>query len=153
MQIFAYFLLAVAVLAVLGLLIYVFSGGAKTPDYKKTDTPIKANSIMTEHEKIMFSRLREALPHCFIFPQVSFNALLTTASLKTRNTFNRKMADFVIMDKSMKVLAVVELDDSSHKGKEQSDRQRDLMLNHAGYRTLRYARLPEVSKVRIDFNV
>jgi len=50
------------------------------------------------------------------------------------------------------VLAIIELDDSSHKGKEQRDASRDAMLKSAGYKTVRYRKIPDVERVRADLS-
>lgn len=84
-------------------------------------------------------------------PQVSFGALLTARSKGARNRFDRKIADFVVCDKAMQVQVVIELDDSSHRGKEVRDAARDKLLQEAGYRVIRYPRIPDVEKVRSDF--
>ncbi len=56
-------------------------------------------------------------------------------------------------DRAFQVLAVVELDDSSHKGRADRDAKRDAMLTEAGYRVLRYARIPDIDRVHLDFEV
>ena len=84
-------------------------------------------------------------------PQVSFGALLMAKTRAVRNTFDRKIADFVVCTKAFDVLAAVELDDSSHRGNEAKDARRDALLKAAGYRVLRYARIPDVDRVRQDF--
>lgn len=43
---------------------------------------------------------------------------MTAKGFPTRNLFNRQVADFVVLDKSLNIVAIVELDDSSHIGKE-----------------------------------
>lgn len=111
----------------------------------------RACQPLTKHEQAMFFRLQGALPSLIVLSQVSFGALLTAKSRGTRNTFDRKRADFVICDKSFKVLAVVELDDSSHDGREEQDANRDKLLTDAGYRVLRYRSIPDVEQVAGDF--
>jgi very-short-patch-repair endonuclease len=57
----------------------------------------------------------------------------------------------VVCDKAFQVLAVIELDDASHKGKTDKDAARDAMLVSAGYRVLRYPNIPDLDRVRSDF--
>ena len=45
---------------------------------------------------------------------------------------------------------MIELDDSSHKGKEAADKQRDEMLTSAGYKVLRYPQIPDRDKLAFD---
>ena len=111
----------------------------------------RACAPLTKHEQLMFFRLQEALPKLIVLSQVSFGALLTAQARGVRNTFDRKRADFVICDKSFKVLAVIELDDSSHDGREEQDANRDKLLTDAGYRVLRYRGIPDIEQVAVDF--
>lgn len=98
----------------------------------------------------MFNRLHGALPELHVLGQVSFGALLTARSQATRNTFDRKIADFVLCDQAHQVVAVIELDDASHRTKAKADQARDAMLTDAGYRVLRYANVPDIDRVRTD---
>lgn len=113
-------------------------------------TPIKSSYLMTEHEKTMFKELRQAIPEYYIFPQVSLGAILWTKGQATRNKFNRKIADYVITNQNFNILAIIELDDKSHQGKEQQDAERDSMLKEAGYKVLRYPHMPNKEKLRND---
>lgn len=106
---------------------------------------------LTEREQAMFNRLTGALPAHVVMPQVAFSALLTARSRAARNTFDRKVADFVICDRAFQVIAVVELDDKSHAGKEARDSSRDRMLVDCGYRVLRYVNVPDIDRVLVDF--
>ena len=56
-------------------------------------------------------------------------------------------------DAAFQVLGVIELDDSSHKGRADRDARRDALLKSAGYRVLRYARIPDIDRVQMDFAV
>src|SRR5262249_3220246 len=101
--------------------------------------------LATPREQSMYWRLVDALPQpeYIVLAQVSFGALLSARQGASRYSFSQKIADFVVTDKSFTVLAVIELDDSSHRGKEDRDAQRDAMLTEAGYRVLRYEQVPE----------
>lgn len=90
-------------------------------------------------------------PDKLVFAQMSFGALLTARGRATRNRFDRKIADFVVCENALKVLAVIELDDNSHRWKEGRDAARDKLLKDAGYRVIRYPRIPNVEKVQADF--
>jgi very-short-patch-repair endonuclease len=74
--------------------------------------------------------------------------LVTARDLATRSTFNRKVADFVLASKAFEVIAVIELDDASHRGREEHDSRRDLILDRAGYRVLRFKNVPNVDEVQ-----
>jgi len=111
----------------------------------------RATWPLTRNEQAMYFRLEGALPDLIVLSQVSFGALLTARSTAVRNTFDRKRADFVICEKSFKVVAIVELDDSSHDGNRARDEKRDELLTNAGYRVLRYRGIPDIDRVQGDF--
>lgn len=111
---------------------------------------LKRKQLLTNREQQMFSILSSALPECVVLAQVSFSALVTAEGWQSRNRFNRKVADFVLCSKQMNVIAVIELDDRSHIGREHQDRERDAMLRQAGYTTIRYHSIPPTEIVRRD---
>lgn len=106
--------------------------------------------ILSKHEKKMFWLLRELAPNDFVFIQVSLGEILWTKLNKTRMRFNQKRADFVLCDTEFNIKAIIELDDSSHDGREEKDAQRDAMLKEAGYTVLRYRGVPDRKKLRAD---
>ena len=121
---------------------------------QNTQGKIKKTHILSLNEKQTFFRLKEALePRYIVLAQVSFNALIWAGSRDIRNRFNRKMADFVIYDGNLNIIAVVELDDASHQGQEQRDADRDCLLHEAGIKVIRYPRLPDIQQVQRDFNL
>ena len=61
--------------------------------------PPQAKPLMTVREQPMYWRLVEALPGEVVLTQVAFSALLTARDRATRNTFDRKVADFVVCTK------------------------------------------------------
>ena len=69
--------------------------------------------LITAFEQKMFIRLNEALPEHHILAQVAFSALITSNHFKIRQQFNRKVTDFVVLNREMRVIAIVELDDHS----------------------------------------
>ncbi|WP_195812383.1 DUF2726 domain-containing protein [Xylophilus rhododendri] len=99
----------------------------------------------------MYFRLTGALPQYIVLAQVSFAALLDAKDRTIRNTFDRKRADFVVVERSFRVVAVVELDDSSHDGRSAQDAARQRLLTDVGYRVLRYRGIPDVATVASDF--
>lgn len=140
-------LLVVVVLLVMAFAI--FSGKGKRGTGGKTETP-RAKALLTKNEQPMYFRLLGAFPDAVVLAQVSFSALITARTKAVRNRFDRKVADFVLCTRAFEVIAVIELDDSSHKGKEAADRARDSLLTEAGYRVLRYTRTPDIEQIRSD---
>lgn len=140
-------LLIAMALVFLALLLFAKRGPRRRAS---TEVP-RATWPLTRNEQAMYFRLQGALPNLIVLSQVSFAALLTARSMAVRNTFNRKRADFVICERSFKVIAIVELDDSSHDGNEVQDERRDAQLVNAGYRVLRYRGIPNIDRVQADF--
>jgi len=101
----------------------------------------KARPLMTAREQAMYWRLKETFPTSVVLAQVAFSALVTSES-RHRNYFDRKVADFVLCDPSLKAQFVIELDDASHKGRERADAAREKILTRAGYKLLRFANVP-----------
>ncbi|MEH0165556.1 DUF2726 domain-containing protein [Roseateles microcysteis] len=139
---FAAVLLAVAALA------FLVTAKLRTNEAggKATGT-LFAKRPLTEREQAMFFRLSQAMPDTLVLAQVAFSALLDTKDRPTRATFDRKVADFVVCSKAFEVLAVVELDDSSHKNRAAADAARDTLLAKAGYRVLRFKNVPDTADV------
>lgn len=122
----------------------VLKGGGR----RRASGDIRAKKLLTDREQPMFHRLQQAFPNDIVLSQVAFSALLTAKDQPTRSMFNRKVADFVLATKAFEVLAVIELDDSSHKGREVQDSKRDSLLERAGYRVLRFKHVPDVDVVQ-----
>lgn len=143
----------IGLVLVIAVLFVIFSGASKKNTVKDGQTPIKARRVLTLNEQPTFNRLRESLPNHIILAQVAFSALITSKGYATRSRFNRKVADFVVLDKTYNVVAIVELDDASHIGREDQDADRDAMLMEAGYRVIRYQRTPDITQIKQDFGV
>ena len=95
--------------------------------------------------------LKEILPEANILAHVSFDALLTTKYPHTRRKYQQMFADFVVLDKDCKVLAVVALDDTNSIKRSNKNVYEDALLQSAGYRVVCYMGIPEYQKLREDF--
>lgn len=100
-------------------------------------------ALLTENEKEFLGRLEEAFPGHRIMVQVCMGALMAPAVrggsadyLSIRGRFAQKIVDFVVLDEALEVVALVELDDRTHRV--DKDAVRDAMTASAGYVTLRY---------------
>ena len=100
-------------------------------------------AFLTENEKEFLQRLEQAFPEHRVMAQVSMGALMapdvpggTGHYLSIRGRFAQKVVDFVILDDALEVIALVELDDRTHR--QDKDAERDTMTAAAGYVTLRY---------------
>jgi very-short-patch-repair endonuclease len=118
------------------------------PKRRTATGDLSAKTPLTDREQSMYFRLLQALPEQVILAQVALSALLDTKDRPTRATFDRKVADFVICSKAFRVIAVVELDDASHRGRQANDASRDQMLTKAGIKTLRFKNIPDADDLR-----
>jgi len=141
-------ILLFAVLAALAFVaVTLKTRGSATPGRKATGDVRKRNPL-TEREQAMYFRLTKTFPDTVVLAQVAMSALLDTNDRPTRSTFDRKVCDFVLCSKAFHVLAIVELDDSTHRNKEARDERRDAILGKAGYRTLRFKQVPDAADLR-----
>ncbi|OTG69143.1 hypothetical protein B9T25_00635 [Acinetobacter sp. ANC 4470] len=120
--------------------------------YLKTKKKFYSKRVITAYECRMYVRLKEAFPQYHVLAQVAFSALITSHNLKIRNQFNRKVTDFVLLNESLQVLVIIELDDPTHLYKVEEDKFRDHMLHEAGYRVLRYTEIPSVRQLQKDID-
>lgn len=153
-----FFLIAVIVVVILvAILMKSNIGLSGSSTEKQGGYRYKAKKIMTANELEFFDRLVSALPEYYVFPQVSFGAILQAdmndpkQQHGARLTFAQKMADYVIFDKKQSIVAIIELDDRTHN--KQKDDKRDAMLKMAGYKILRYEskNKPSVETIRNHF--
>lgn len=151
MQVFSltqiiFFIIGCIATLVLALLLLRHSAAPKKP---KTYYPKK---VITNFESKLFFQLKAAFPEpqYYILAQVAFTALITSQDIQVRNKFNRKVTDFVVLNKKLEVLAIIELDDPSHVGQEARDAARDAMFHDAGYRVIRYTSIPSVRQLQKD---
>ncbi|MCG6348463.1 DUF2726 domain-containing protein [Vibrio fluvialis] len=114
----------------------------------------KQSHLATENERKLRFALQKALPSDYIIhSQVSLMALVTPVNFKHNSRTWAKRMDFVITDKATKVLAVIELDDSTHNWKKRQER--DLYVNEAleghhklvRFSTKRFYEPSEIAKV------
>lgn len=113
--------------------------------------------ILTENEVEFFGRLRRALPHLNVFPQVCMAGVILPNE-KSRKRWGRafsqvssKRIDFTICYADLTVKCVIELDDRTHD--KVKDAKRDAMLASAGIRTIRYESRSKPSEARIHTDV
>jgi very-short-patch-repair endonuclease len=125
---------------------------ARAAKAKRRSPVVRAKRILTDNETEFYYRLQRALPHYHVLTQVSFAAFLTSAQAH-RGFYSQKIADFVVCEpQTMKVLAIVELDDRTHNAAK--DAKRDKMLSSAGYRTIRFhsKRKPSETEITVLFS-
>ena len=117
---------------------------------------IVAKPLMTQREIAFWHLLRVAADPLHVAPQVAMGALLRAAGGErqraTRNRFDRKIVDFVLLDDDGGVRLLIELDDRTHHAGR--DAIRDKMVSSAGYKPLRVngatARDLHLLKAKVD---
>ncbi len=142
-------MMIVASLALLAIVTGVAYKGLKNK--QQADSALRRRAVFNSHEQITFTRLKEILPEAHILAHVSFDALLTTKYLHTRRKYQQMFADFVVLDKDCKVLAVIALDDVNSIKRSSNNMYEDALLQSAGYRVIRYIGIPEYQYLREDF--
>ena len=90
----------------------------------------KIEYLTSKTERHFYTVLQSLLPSEYIIHcQVSMMALVKPVSYKDNSKTWAKRMDYVITDRDTKILAVIELDDSSHRQKKRQER--DLYVNSA----------------------
>jgi len=139
------FVLVVTVLVVAGLALL---GVMKNRAAREPGAAPRARRPLSRHEQPMFQRLREAFPGQVVLAQVSLSALLTTPHRSARHRYDRLFANFVVCSEAFEVLAVIELDEAAHPRDAEAVAERDQLLAKAGYRVLRFKRVPDEVELR-----
>lgn len=118
---------------------------------RQSDSVLKQRAIFSNSQQLIFHRLCELLPDATILSHVSFNSLLTTKYLHTRDKYQNMVADFVILNQNLQVQAIVSFDEGSSFKRVQKDLHETSLLEMAGYRVVRYNRIPDDQQLRHDF--
>ncbi|TAN46330.1 MAG: DUF2726 domain-containing protein [Methylococcaceae bacterium] len=115
----------------------------KLTSHKKETWPTYAKKLMSAPEQVLYYRLINAFPEYLVFPQVQVSRFLGIKKGhnfgKWFNRINRLSADFVICNKDSSIIAVIELDDSTHNTQERkiTDAKKDNAIQAAGLRIIR----------------
>ncbi|QND85162.1 Uncharacterized protein ChrSV_2946 [Chromobacterium vaccinii] len=148
------YLLLVFVLLLLVLLAFIVLTQKKTSGMARTSHAqaskcrflLKRKQLLTGREIDCYKLLvKELGPEFIVFPQVAFSQILNvTGGTQSENrklwmTMSQKVADFVICKDDLTMLAILELDDRSHQGKQDKDRTRDGVVESVGLKALRIA--------------
>jgi very-short-patch-repair endonuclease len=123
--------------------------------------PFYARKLLSQPEQVLYFRLVEALPDHVVLAQVQLSRLLGVKKGNNYQTWlnrvNRMSADFVICNKDSSIIAVIELDDSSHleKSRMEADAKKDKALNCAEIKIIRWQTksIPDKSTIRTTFNL
>lgn len=142
-------MMILASVVILAIVIIVAYNGLKNKQL--ADSALRRRAVFNSYEQTTFIRLKEILPEANILAHVSFDALLTTKYLHTRRKYQQMFADFVVLDRNCKVLAVIALEDINVIKRSAKYAYEDALLQSAGYRVVRYTGVPEYQLLRDDF--
>jgi hypothetical protein len=128
------------------LLVFGLIGLAAEKRGAKNRWPVLAKAVLTERERVLYRRLRALYPGHIILAQCALSQLIdvspgTPNRQAIRNRFSQLVADFVLCTPDFTVVAVIELDDSTHGALERqaADARKTQAVESAG---LRLVRLP-----------
>jgi Protein of unknown function (DUF2726) len=106
--------------------------------------PVAAKNLLTERERSLYQRLLSLYPEHKIFVQVALSQLIDVPEshperISVRNRFSQLVADFVLCRSDLSVIAIIELDDPSHKraDRQYADARKNKALANAGLRLIR----------------
>lgn len=115
----------VFILIILGAVGIAFSSGGKGRRKRKfkydpnDKWPFVKKEILTNAEKEAFEKLRNALPDHYIFSQVQLSQIMKVKPghdfQKWFNRINRMSVDFLVLDKELKIVSAIEIDDATHR--------------------------------------
>jgi hypothetical protein len=106
--------------------------------------PLFAKPLLTEQEQLLYQRLVALYPDHIVVAQVALSQLLavkpgTPHWRSIRSRYKQLVADFVLCRPDFTVVAVIELDDSSHAaaGRQDADQRKTKAVESAGIRLIR----------------
>ena len=119
--------------------------------------PFYAKRPLSKPEQIFYFRLIEALPENVILAQVQLSRFLGIRKGNNNrswlNRINRMSADYIVCGKDFSILAVIELDDSSHDREDRkiSDAKKSRAITSADIKLVRWnvKDIPDVSAIRL----
>lgn len=108
---------------------------------------IKPTSLLTNREQFMYRLLQESFPKHLILSQVAFASFMEGEDEFSKRAIGNKVADFVILDSSLKIVTIVELDQHQYRTDAQAAEEK--VIRAAGFQLLRYS-IPEIEQMRRD---
>jgi len=135
------FIIAILLVVIVLLLLRQFARGVPEGDGR---WPLVGRPLLTPREEELFRRLEQLYPQHYVFTQVALSQLLAVKSgtangQSIRNHFRQLVADFVLCRADLGVIAVIELDDSSHLApdRREADARKTRAVESAGIRLVR----------------
>jgi hypothetical protein len=126
-------------------------------DLSNDPWPVQAKRLLTEREQSLYQSLLNLYPSHRLFIQVALSQLVDVPEdhpnrQSIRNRFSQLVADFVLCRADLSIVAVIELDDRSHRraDRQDADARKNKALADAGIRLVRIpaGRLPSEDTLR-----
>lgn len=107
--------------------------------------PLIKRKLMTKNERELYERIKEHIPEVLIFAQVQLSQIVfhpqqgSKEAFYWNNRINRMSVDLLITNTSFETLAVIELDDPSHKreDRKKQDQKKNKVLKDANIKVIR----------------
>lgn len=149
-------LLLIAVLVVVAVLVLAVKAKAGA-NLGNGPWPFYAKKPLSVPEPVLYFRPVKAFPEHIVLAQVGLSRILGVKKGSNfqawNNRINRMTADFVLCAKDSRIVAVVELDDASHRreARREADAKKNKALANAGIRVLRWEAksLPDEIALRV----
>lgn len=157
------FFLVFAFVGVLLLKLFAAKGGQKEQGRGK-DGKLDLNqpwpyrlkgNVLSEPEQTVFWNIHTAMPDHLVLAQVAMSSVVVVPTRQHmdyawRAKIDRKSLDYLVCLKDGSAVVAIELDDSTHKGREQKDEDKDRALKAAGLPILRWhvSRIPSPEEIK-----
>jgi Protein of unknown function (DUF2726) len=120
------------------------AGPAFSESLPETPWPVAARQLLSNRELSLYQDLNALYPDHKVFVQVALSQLIDVPEdhperTAIRNRFTQLVADFVLCRQDMSVVAVIELDDGSHRRRDRqyADARKAKTLVDAGVKLVR----------------
>lgn len=153
-----FFVLALLLVVVVGVVVYLKKQAALKPvpaaGIESSPARLYAKLPLTKREQPLYFQLTRVLGDEYVvLAQVAFSQFLgakggtTQQNNQLRARVRQKVADFMVCRRDFSIVAVIELDDSTHDAKQEKDAERDRYLRQAGIKVIRWRQIPSAEDI------
>ena len=153
-----FFVLALLLVVVVGVVAYLKKQAALKPvppaSVESSPARLYAKLPLTKREQPLYFQLTRVLGDEYVvLAQVAFSQFLgakggsTQQNNQLRARVRQKVADFMVCRRDFSIVAVIELDDSTHDAKQEKDAERDRYLRQAGIKVIRWRQIPSAEDI------
>lgn len=153
-----FFVLVLLLVVAVGLVVYLKKQAALKPvpaaGVESSPARLYAKLPLTKREQPLYFQLTRVLGDEYVvLAQVAFSQFLgakggtTQQNNQLRARVRHKVADFMVCRRDFSIVAVIELDDSTHDAKQEKDAERDRYLRQAGIKVIRWRQIPSAEDI------